>query len=68
MISFAIDALSFFDRDIADAFAMKIRANCATSIVFARSVYMFVALTIKTLLQFAIFVEIFARSMRVFIE
>jgi hypothetical protein len=68
MIFFAIDAFSFFDRCIANVFVMKIRTSCVTLIVFTRFIYMFVTLIIKTLFYFTIFVEIFACSMRIFIE
>jgi hypothetical protein len=67
-VFFVIDVFSSFDQRIENAFVMKTRRSCAASIVFAQSIYMFVTLTIKTLLQFVIFVKIFACSMRIFIE
>ncbi len=68
MILLAVDALSSFDRRIADAFVMRICASCAASTVLARFIYMFITLTVETLLQSAVSVEIFACSMRVLVE
>jgi hypothetical protein len=50
MISFAINAFSFLDRRVANAFAVKTRTCCVTLIIFARFIYMFVSLTIESLL------------------
>jgi hypothetical protein len=44
-----------------------IRVSCAASFIFAWFFNVIITLTIKTLFQSAIFVEIFTRRMRIFI-
>ncbi len=67
MIFIAIDAFSSFNRRCACAVIVWIRVSCAASFIFAWFFNVIITLTIKTLFQSAIFVEIFTRRMRIFI-